>query len=175
MLTPNLSDALLVFLYGVMGTLFVQWVMEKFKLKERVEWLERVVYESSCRLLDCEEDMDSIKDVIRRAEVQRLAEKESAPRIHAEPAPAERRTRARDPQESEEMSAISGAAYVVVGYTIRLVVYCVVYAAVYVFIVALVLDDRSERFFKREKQWLLEEREDSEIGVPQQSTVQVNR
>jgi hypothetical protein len=68
---------------------------------------------------------------------------------------------------------ISGAAYVVVGYTIRLVLYCVVYAAVYVFIVGLVLDDRSERF--REKQWLLEERDDSEVGVQQQSTVQVNQ
>jgi hypothetical protein len=55
---------------------------------------------------------------------------------------------------------ISGATYVLVGYTIRLVVYCVVYAAVYVFIVALVLDDRSERFFKRERRWLMSEKTD---------------
>jgi hypothetical protein len=54
---------------------------------------------------------------------------------------------------------ISGAAYVVVGYTIRLVVYCVVYAAVYVFIVGLVLDDRSERLFKRES--MPEQRDDT--------------
>jgi hypothetical protein len=97
MLTPNLSDAVLVFLYGVMGTLFVLWVMEKFNLKERVEWLERVMYESSCRLLDCE-----VKYC--RAEAQRLAEKErlNAPRIHAEPAPAERRTRARNPRGAKK-------------------------------------------------------------------------
>jgi hypothetical protein len=69
---------------------------------------------------------------------------------------------------------ISGAAYVLVGYTIRLVLYCVVYAAVYVLVVGMVLDDRSERFFKRQKQWLLsKERDDTDIGVPQQNTVQI--
>jgi hypothetical protein len=45
---------------------------------------------------------------------------------------------------------ISGAAYILVSYTIRIVLYGVVYAAAWVFIVGLVLDDRSERFFKRE-------------------------
>jgi hypothetical protein len=55
---------------------------------------------------------------------------------------------------------ISGVAYVLVGYTIRLVVYCAVYTAVYVFIIGLVLDDRSERFFKRDRQGLLSEKSD---------------
>jgi hypothetical protein len=67
--------------------------MERFKLKERVEWLERVVYESSCRLIDCEEDINYCR------EAQRLAEKERLSAIHAEPAPAERRTPARSPGE----------------------------------------------------------------------------
>jgi hypothetical protein len=54
----------------------------------------------------------------------------------------------------EDVTAyISGVAYVLVGYTIRLVVYCVVYTAVYVYVVALVLDDRAERFFNSEKRW----------------------
>jgi hypothetical protein len=68
-----------------------------------------------------------------------------------------------EPQESEEVIAvISGAAYIVVGYTIRLVVYCVVYTAVYVYVIALVLDDKSERFFNREKRWpMLEKGDDS--------------
>jgi hypothetical protein len=71
---------------------------------------------------------------------------------------------------------ILGGTYLLVGYTLRVVVYCVVYAAVYVFIVALVLDDRSERLFKGEKQWLLsEERNDSDMEVSHQSTIQVNQ
>jgi hypothetical protein len=65
---------------------------------------------------------------------------------------------------------ISGAAYILVSYTIRIVLYGVVYTAVYVFIVGMVLDDRSEKFFKRQKQWLLSEERDE---VPQQNTVQI--
>jgi hypothetical protein len=48
------------------------------------------------------------------------------------------------------VNAISGATYILVSYTIRFVLYSVVYAAVWVFIVGLVLDDRSERLLKRE-------------------------
>jgi hypothetical protein len=45
---------------------------------------------------------------------------------------------------------ISGVAYVMVSYTIRFVLYAVIYTAAWVVIVGMVLDDKSERFLKRE-------------------------
>jgi hypothetical protein len=102
MLTPNFSDALLVFLYGVMGTLFVQWVMGMFKLKERVERLERVLYEASSRLIDCEEDMYALAEVQRLARRERLLAEKERPRLRAALAPAERRTRARSPRRAKK-------------------------------------------------------------------------
>jgi hypothetical protein len=48
MLTPNLSDAMLVFLYGVMLTLFVLWVRDQFRaynLDARVQSLVNDIYD----------------------------------------------------------------------------------------------------------------------------------
>jgi hypothetical protein len=59
---------------------------------------------------------------------------------------------------------ISGIAYVLIGYTIRLVVYCVIYAAVSLVLICLAIDDRSERFFKSERQGMLEKSDDT--GLP---------
>jgi hypothetical protein len=102
MLTPNFSDALLVFLYGVMGTLFVQWVMGMLKLKERIERLKRVVCDCSYRLTNCEDDMYAFGEVQRAlVEVQRLTEKER-PRFRLHAKPAERRTRARSPRRAKK-------------------------------------------------------------------------
>jgi hypothetical protein len=106
MLTPNYSDILLVFLYGVMLTLFVQWVMDRClrdNLMERVEWLEKKMYESSCRLLYCEEDINSCREEMRLVGIMRtqveLAKKN---RPRTAPTNAVRRTRARSPRSAKK-------------------------------------------------------------------------
>jgi hypothetical protein len=70
---------------------------------------------------------------------------------------------------------ISGVAYVLIGYTIRLVVYWVVYTAVYVYIVALVLDERSDKFFKPDRQGLLSEKSDDTANYPPLLTERVRQ
>jgi hypothetical protein len=90
-LTPNFSDALLAFLYGVMVTLFVQWVLDRFELRERVRLLEMRMLESSCRLFDCEEDVKRCWEAQRLVGVVRT----QLDIANQKPSEKERRTRAR--------------------------------------------------------------------------------
>jgi hypothetical protein len=101
LLPPNFSDALLVFLYGVMATLFVQSVLGMFKFKERVDLLEGMLRESCQRLINCEDDMYAFGEVQRAlVESQRLTEKER-PRLRLAK-PAERRTGAGSPRRGKK-------------------------------------------------------------------------
>jgi hypothetical protein len=57
-------------------------------------------------------------------------------------------------------ACISGVAYILVSYTIRFVLYAVVYTAVWVFIVGMFLNDRSEGLLKRDSRWPTTEESD---------------